>query len=142
MRVNVYPGLGVRVASKVEQAVRNLCQSRKTAKGLDGKRVPLMGEIVDKLGQLMVDAASHASSGAIENRVRGRGAPPDNARIIFADDVLKACGELGISQGLRYAPPESFAVDLFNTIAAIIFPGGANARKTFDRLRRHPITRN
>jgi hypothetical protein len=93
--------------------------------------------------QKMVYTASHAARRPIANRVPGRGAPPDNARIILADDVLRACEEVGISPGLRFSPPASFAVDLFNAIAPIIWPTGAlNPRKTFDRLRRASITRN
>jgi hypothetical protein len=138
----IYPGPGHRgIESKVDHAVRGLCQSRKVANGLEGKRVPLNGEIVDKLVQRVIYAASHAASGSIANRVRGRGAPPDNARIILAGDVLRACKDVGISPGLRFVPPESFAVDLFNAITPIIWPTGTrNPRKTFDRLWRAKIT--
>jgi hypothetical protein len=99
--------------------------------------------MVDELVARMVYAAAHACSRRIDNRFRGRGVPPDNARIILARDIQKACSEVGISPGLRYAPPESFAVALFNCIAPIIWgTGGLNPRKTFERLRRAAITGN
>jgi hypothetical protein len=116
---------------------------------LDGKRIPLKGNIVDKLVQRMVYAASHAASGSIANRVRGRGAPPDNARIVLAFDIREACTELGIAPGLRYADPPSFVVDLFNAVAPTIWPSPSpsnqsapNPRKTFERMLRARITRN
>jgi hypothetical protein len=140
----IYPGPGHKgIESKVDRAVRSLCRSRKVANGLQGKRIPLNGAIVEELVQKMIYAASHAASRPIPNRVRGRGAPPDNARNILADDVLRACKDVGISPGLRFAPPASFAIDLFNAIVSIIWPTGAhNPRKTFGRLRRARITRN
>jgi hypothetical protein len=62
--------------------------------------------------------------------------------MILADDVLAACRELGISDGRRYAPPQSFAVELYAELANIVWPvQGANPRKIFERLRRYPITR-
>ena len=134
------------VETRVERAVRGLCQSRKTAKGLDGARISLKGDIVDKLVQSMIYAASHAAIGPIYNRIRGRGVPPDNARIILADDIVRACKEFGISSGLRFAPPESFAVDLYIAVAPTVWPTGRKTqlspRKTFERMRRSRITRN
>jgi hypothetical protein len=140
----IYPGPSrVGIETKVDHAVRNVCRSRKAAIGLDGKRLPLSGDIVDQLVARMVYAASQAASGTISNRIRGRGAPPDNARIILADDVVLACEGLGISPGLRFAPPQSFAVELFNAVAKIIWPTGTlNPRKTFERRRRATIVRN
>lgn len=140
----VYPGPGqVGIESQMDQAVRSLCQSRNTAPGLNRKRIPLNGDVVDKLVESMVYAASQAAARPIDNRTRGRGAPPDNARIILANDVLEACKLNGISPGLRYADPESFAVALFKAIAPIIWPtSGGNPRKTFERLRRSGIVRN
>ena len=91
MRLVIYPSSGqAGIAKRVEYAVRTLCQSRKTAPGLNKRRIPLSGVVVDKLVASMVYAASHAASGPVDNRIRGRGAPPDNARIILASDVLKA----------------------------------------------------
>jgi hypothetical protein len=144
MKAVIYPGPGqVGIESRVEQAVRGLCGSRRTAKGLHGKHIPLTGNIVENLVQRMVYAASQAASRPIGNRIRGRGAPPDNARIILAEDVLLACEEVGISPGLRFAPPASFAVDVFSAIAPIIWPTSAlNPRKTFERMKRARITRN
>jgi hypothetical protein len=142
MKILTYP-IGGAIERNVERPVRDLCNSRKIAKGLDGKRILLKGDIVEKLVENMIWAAAHAASGPIPNRVRGRGAPPDNARIILADGILRACKDVGIAPGLRYAAPRSFAVDLFNAIAPIIWPtGGLNPRKTFERLRRAKIVRN
>src|SRR6266536_867689 len=148
MSTVVYPAPGeLGIERKVDRAVRDLCRSRKRAKGVNGKTIPLSGQIVDKLAQKMVYAASHAGSRPISNRVRRRGAPPDNARIILAFDIREACKELGISAGLRYALPPSFTVDLFNAVAATIWPSSlseqcaANPRKTFERMLRARITR-
>jgi hypothetical protein len=141
--LRIYPGS---VDKAVERAVRALCRIRKTAKGLNGKRIPLQGDIVDLLVQRLVYAASHAASGSIGNRTAARGAPPDNSRIILAHDVVHACKDLGISSGLRFAPPASFAVDLFIAIAPIIWPTSRtstlNPRKTFERMQRARISWN
>src|SRR5262249_29733063 len=119
-RLSIYPGPGdVDISSRVEREVRRLCHSRKTARGLNRKRVSLSGKMVDELVANMIHAASHAAICRIDNRVRKRGAQPDNSRIILARDVRKACSALGLSPGLRFAPPESFAVDLFNVVAPI-----------------------
>src|SRR6516165_4119627 len=85
-----YP-IGGGIEPKVDGAVRDLCHSRKPAKGWNGKRILLKADIVEKLVEKMIWAAAHAASGPIPNRVRGRGAPPDNARIILADGILRAC---------------------------------------------------
>jgi hypothetical protein len=134
------------IEKKVEQAVRDLCRSRKTAKGLSGKRVTLHGAVVDQLVQSMCYAASQAASGPIDNRTAGRGAPPDNARIILAHDVVHVCSDLGISPGLRFAPPASFVVELFIAIAPIIWAtprsNASNPRKTFERMQRARIRKN
>jgi hypothetical protein len=145
MSTIAYPRRGdLGIESRVERAVRSLCHARKTAPSLNKKRVMLNDKIVDELVQLMVRATWHAASRpTIKNRTRRRGAPADNSRIILADDVRIACSNLGISPGLRYSPPESFAVALFLVVARIIWPGGGrNPRKTFERLRAAVITRN
>jgi hypothetical protein len=134
------------VEKRVERAVRGLCRSRQTARGLKGKRIPLQGATVDQLVQRMIYAASHAASGPIGNRATGRGAPPDNSRIILAHDVVQGCKDVGISPGLRFAPPTSFVVDLFTAIAPLIWPSSRrntlSPRKTFERMKRAMITRN
>ena len=90
MEVMTYP-IGGGIEPKMDGAVRDLCHSRKPAKGWNGKRILLKADIVEKLVEKMIWAAAHAASGPIPNRVRGRGAPPDNARIILADGILRAC---------------------------------------------------
>jgi len=140
----VYPAPGQPdISKRVTRAVRRLCQSQATVPGPNGSRVSLSRQVVDELVGRMIHATSHAAIRPIDNRLRRRGAPPDNARIILASDVLEACAELGISTGLRYVPPESFAVALFNVVSPIIWgSGGHNPRKTFERLRKAQIIRN
>ena len=85
------------------------------------KRVRLTGKRIDLLVAKMVEAVSHAAAGEVRNKVAGRGAPPDNARIILASDVCLACEAAGLSAGRRYVPPESFAVKLV-AVASLIWP--------------------
>lgn len=140
----MFPGPGQPdIKVRVDQAVRRLCRDLGTARDLNGTRIPLDARIVEGLAEAMVYAASQAAIRPIPSRTSGVGAPPDNARIIFANDVLAACELHGISRGLRYASPQSFAVSLFNAVAPIIWgTGGIDPRKTFERLRKAGIIRN
>jgi hypothetical protein len=102
--------------------------------------------MVEQLADRMVYAAEHAAIRPLGNVLISRGSPPDNARIILASEVVEACTELGLSGGLRYADPKSFPVQLYETIAPLIWPTRtgklSDSRKTFERMRRAEIIWN
>lgn len=134
------------LAERVSDRVRALCDSRKHVKRLGPGRVQLTPELIDLLVAKMVEAATHAAGREIPDSAVRRGAPADNARIILADDIRRACKDLGLSPGLRYVAPQSMAVELFVTVAPLIWPNPSsddwNPRSTFDRMERARITRN
>jgi hypothetical protein len=123
---------------RVEKVVRELCASRNTAQPLGHGRVQLSGPLTDRLVAKMIEAAAHAASRSVPDRLRRRGAPADNARIILAQDIVRACTELGLSAGRRYVPPQSLAVALYAAVAPLIWGHHGdfdlNPRSTFGRL--------
>jgi hypothetical protein len=125
---------------RVIGAVSNLFQSRRPAPRSNGRVVTLRTR--ERFIQRMIDVASHAALRRIGNRYDRLGAPPDNARIILAHDVLQACSDFGISSGLRYVHPQSFAVELYCAIAKIVWGKVQNPRRTFERLHREKIHLN
>ncbi len=141
-RVVVYaptPFLRRRVTNKV----RALCASRGTAKSLGRGRTDLSAALTEQLVDKMIEAAAHAASRRIADKARRAGAPADNARIILAQDTMRACTALGLSAGRRYVEPQSLAVALFAAVARCIWPGSAiNPRSTFARLQAANIVRN
>jgi hypothetical protein len=132
--------------TRISRAVQALCRSRQRVAGLRSPKVQLTPSIANVIIEKMVEAASHAAASAIPNATPQRGAPPDNARIILAHDVLQACEGAGLSPGLRYVHPPSFAAELFVTVASLVWPspsyGYWNPRRTFERMRRAGIIRN
>lgn len=124
--------------------IRAMCCRRKTAQrarcqGAADTRVELTPDVVDELMRNAIAAATYAALGPIPNKVRNRGAPPDNARIILAYDVCRALTDLGLSDGLHFeSAHQSIAVELYIIIASSIWPctGGTilNPRKTFARM--------
>jgi hypothetical protein len=105
------------------------------------KRVPLTASVQNLLADRMVAAAIHAASRPrLPDRVPKPGAPSDNARIILAHDVRCACREAGLSDALRYSDPRSLAVELYEEVAGLIWPGTGNSRATFKRMQRANIT--
>jgi hypothetical protein len=95
----------------------------------------------------MLYAASHAAHQRIPDWIRKPGAPPDNARIILAFDTIQACDDLGLSSGLHYVYPQSFAVELFEAVAAVLWPSGhgclaPSSRRVFERMKRSAIVRS
>jgi len=136
------PGLRARVT----RDVRAICARRKLVKGRYRGHVPLNGAVTDLLVVKLVEAATHAASRPIPNKVASRGAPPDNARVLLASDICCACRELELSAGLRYAQPQSLAVELYVAIARHIWPSHTrqqfNPRNTFRRMKAAAIVRN
>jgi hypothetical protein len=137
------------LAARTRKAVEALCRSQKWATGLSRKRIPLTTAKTDALCRGAIHAVCHAAAGPVPNVIRTPGAPPDNARIILAADLIKACRDVGISDGLRYTPPTSFVVELYDAVAPIVWPqirGRATSlpsrRATFERMRSANITRN
>jgi hypothetical protein len=132
---------------RISQAVRALCRGKKQVRGLrSSKKVQLTPYVVNLIIGKSVEAAAHAASGLIPDATAKRGAPPDNARILLAYDVVQACKAAGLSPGLRYVHPPSFAVELFVTVASLIWPSSRNGywnpRKTFTRMRGAEIIGN
>jgi hypothetical protein len=136
------PDLNTRVAN----AVREVCKSRKTVKASGKGRVRWNSSLTERLVEKMIEAAAHAALRSIPDSVRRVGVPADNSRIILAQDIMSACTELGLSAGRRYeAPNRSLVVELYAAVAPLIWPHGAsdlNPRSTFDRLKVAKIVRN
>jgi hypothetical protein len=133
-----------KLAAALGADIRATCSRRRTAQAAENKRRELTPELVEALVRELVEAAAHAMLGPFPNKVAGRGAPADNARIILAHDVCQALRGLGLSAGTRFtAPHQSFAVELYLTIASRIWPGVvANPRSTFKRMKDAEITQN
>ena len=95
-----------------------------------------------RLKSALIDAVEHAAVWAVHralpNRLRGPGRPPDNAVLLFIDDIIGACQASGLKPGLRYvAGSESLPVLLFIELAKGLWPGSARApRKLFERWQR------
>jgi hypothetical protein len=87
------PALHTRVAN----AIKEVCKSRKTVKASGHGRVQVTNPLTEQLIGKMIEAAAHAASRSIPDRVRRAGAPADNSRIILAQDIMRACKELGLS---------------------------------------------
>jgi hypothetical protein len=135
------PDLNTRVAN----AVKEVCKSRKTVKASGHGRVQVTNPLTEQLIGKMIEAAAHAASRSIPDRVRRAGAPADNSRIILAQDIMCACEELGLSAGRRYVPPRSLAVELYAAVGPLIWPhigDDLNPRSTFDRAETANIVRN
>jgi hypothetical protein len=83
-------------------------------------------------------AAVWAAHGALPNRLGGPGRPPDNAMLLFIDDIIGACKANGLKPGLRYvAGSESLPVHLFIELAQGLWPGSTRApRRLFERWQR------
>jgi hypothetical protein len=135
------PSLPLR--KRVAKEVRALCAARETAKSLGRGRTHLSAALTEQLVDKMIEAAAHAASRRIADKARRAGAPADNARIILAQDAMRACTSLGLSAGRRYVEPQSLVVALFTAVARCIWPGAAiNPRSTFARLAAADIVRN
>ena len=78
----------------------------------------------------------------LPNRLPGRGAPPDNAKAIFIEDIVSACEAVGLAPGLRYVDgTESFPVRVYKALAPKVWPGKVTApRRLFERWQKviHP----
>jgi len=143
MKLHVYSS-DARLTARVKRDVRAICTRRMWARGSRGGRVALNQAVTDVLVSKLVEAATHAASRPIPNKIASPGAPPDNARVILAWDIYCANKELGLSAGLRYVHPQSLVVELFVAVAAHIWPSAKhfNPRSTFRRMKEAAIVRN
>jgi hypothetical protein len=104
-----------------------------------GKRTRLAGHKLNKLRLDLAEAVEYAAlfPGPLPNRIQGRGRPPDNAILIFIDDIDRACRAAGLKPGLRYVMPVSLPVAIFIELAPIVWPGQPNnPRRLFERWQR------
>lgn len=93
----------------------------------------------------MLHAAAFAALGRIPNKMRSRGSPPDNARIILAHDIQTALADLRLSGGTRFVHPhQSLSVELYRQVAKRLWPrdrgSPLNPRSTFRRMRSAAIS--
>jgi hypothetical protein len=136
------------VAARLLSAdIRAICTRRGTAQGTSGGRRDLDVKLVDELVHKIVDAAQFAALGRVPDCIARRGAPPNNARAILADDIRHALTELGLSDGLHFESAfQSLAVELYTVVAGYVwrYPQGnpLNPRSTFDRMKYAAIDRN
>lgn len=127
--------------------IRAICARRGTAQGALGGRQVLKGHLVDELVHKVVEAAHFAALGEFPDRIRRRGAPPNNGRAILADDICHALNALGLSNGLHFESAyQSLAAELYTVVAGYLwdYPQGnpLNPRSTFDRMKYADIKRN
>jgi hypothetical protein len=91
-------------------------------------------ELMTALGH----ASVWASHGPLPNRMRTRGRPPDNAVLVFIEDIWRACEAAGLKPGYRFIDPVSLPVRLYQELAPLLWGGSAEApRSVFERWKRH-----
>ena len=110
-----------------------------------GKRTKLSPSSIAKLKSDLADAYGHAAvfalNGPLVNRKKSRGSPPDNAKLIFIDDIVRAIEAVGLKPGLRYSEPASLPVCIYKELSPLLWPGAASPRRLFERWQRNPIRR-
>jgi hypothetical protein len=128
--------------AKVIRCIDNLLSDPKGLPNGKGKRTKLSTDNAQKFKSALIHAAEYAavwaSKGPLSNRVRGRGRPPDNAVLLFIDDIVRACEVAGLKPGLRYVKlMESLPVRVFIELGPLLWPGSAKApRRLFERWQR------
>jgi hypothetical protein len=132
--------LDARVLEKVVQRIDALLADQE---GLPNgrKRTKLTQDDAEKFKLALIVAVGHASvwasRGALANRVKERGRPPDNAVFLFIDDIVRACEEVGLKPGLRYVSgSESLPVRLFIELAPLLWGPVKAPRRLFQRWQR------
>jgi hypothetical protein len=108
-----------------------------------GKRTKLTRLKKQRLRSVLAEALEYAAlfPGPLPNRRSGLGRPPDNAVLIFIDDIHRACRAADLKPGLRYIKPVGLPVALFVELAPLIWPDTSkNPRKLFERWKRHRPT--
>jgi hypothetical protein len=110
-----------------------------------GKRTKLSPSSTAQLKSDLADAYGHAavfaSNGPLANRKKSRGSPPDNAKLIFIDDIVRAIEAVGLKPGLRYSDPVSLPVRIYRELSPLLWPGAASPRRLFERWQRNPVGR-
>ena len=110
-----------------------------------GKRTKLSPSSIAQLKSDLADAYGHAavfaSNGPLANRKKSRGSPPDNAKLIFIDDIMRAIEAVGLKPGLRYSEPVSLPVRIYKELSPLLWPGAAGPRRLFERWQRNRIRR-
>jgi hypothetical protein len=110
-----------------------------------GKRTKLSPSSIANLKSDLADAYGHAavfaSNGSLANRKKSRGSPPDNAKLIFIDDIMRAVEAVGLKPGLRYSEPASLPVRIYRELSPLLWPGAASPRRLFERWQRNHIRR-
>ena len=110
-----------------------------------GKRSKLSPPSIANLKSDLADAYGHAavfaSNGPLANRKKSRGSPPDNAKLIFIDDIVRAIEAVGLKPGLRYSEPVSLPVRIYRELSPLLWPGAASPRRLFERWQRNHIRR-
>jgi hypothetical protein len=109
-----------------------------------GKRTKLPPTERHKFRSALIEVVEYAHSlaakGPLPNRVPGQGPPPDNAKLIFVEDIVHECEVAGLKPGLRFIEPESLPVRLFKELASLLWRPVKDPRRVFQRWRRYRET--
>ena len=140
------PARGKRCRAELDERIGRVLNDPRGLPSGRGRRDKLnyaqMCELKSELIHAFEHAAVLASNGRLPNLMQGRGAPPDNAILIFIDDIMRACEAAGLKPGLRYMDPASLPVLIFNELGPLLWPVGKCPRRLFERWQRNPIVRN
>jgi hypothetical protein len=129
------------VLEKVVQRIDVLLADPKGLPNGQNKRTKLAQDVAEKFKLELIIAVGHASvwasRGALANRVKGRGRPPDNSYFIFIDDIVRACKGAGLKPGFRdVSGSESLPVHLFIELAPLLWGPVKAPRRLFQRWQR------
>jgi hypothetical protein len=138
MKTQVW-SLDPRHAEEIRLLIRELVENRGLPNGKNRrKRLNTLEarRLEDALMWATQQAAIFAAHGTtLPNRRPGKGAPPDNAKAVFIEDIYSACETAGLKPGLRYVDgSESLPVTIYKALAPKLWPGKVTApRRIFER---------
>ena len=134
--------LDKKTSTALAQCIDKILRNPKGLPNGKGRRTTLTLSNAQNLKSALIEAVEYASvwasKGPLQNRVQGVGAPPDNAPLLFIDDIIRACKKAGLKPGLRYVSDlESLPVSIYIELAPLIWPASAkNPRRLFERWQR------
>lgn len=121
-----------------------LGDTRGLPNGKGKRRKKLTPTEKDKFKSKLIEATQYghslAAKGPLPNFVPGQGPPPDNAKLIFIDDIVRACEVPGLKPGLRFIDPLSLPVHLYIALASLLWMPVKDPRRVFKRWRRYRET--
>jgi hypothetical protein len=130
----------LRLARRVSHDLRAALNGRKRVKALGPGYVQLTPALIERLVERLLYVTMHAAP-PIPDKVRRRGRPANNARIVLVNDLRNIFAYFGLSTALRYVPTESLLVEFYVILAHHIWRAqqGHNPRSTFARWKRAGI---